>query len=109
MSRLYGPAALPGRCHGSALGTGRRTGLGCKPARFPGAVIEIMRFRLVEGADVAGFRAADARLQTAFAYQQPGLLRRTTARSSDGGWVVIDIWRAAADADACEARWSADP
>jgi hypothetical protein len=72
-------------------------------------VIEIMRFRLVEGADVAGFRAADSRLQTAFAYQQPGLLRRTTARSSDGGWVVIDIWRAAADADACEARWSADP
>ena len=68
-----------------------------------------MRFRLVEGADVAGFRAADARLQTAFAYQQPGLLRRTTARSRDGGWVVIDIWRAAADADACEARWSDDP
>jgi hypothetical protein len=72
-------------------------------------VIEIMRFRLSPGSDEAEFLAADRRLQQEFAYHQPGLLRRTTARGTDGGWVVIDLWRSAADADACAARWDSDP
>jgi hypothetical protein len=72
-------------------------------------VIEIMRFRLLPGAAEEAFLAADRRLQQEFAYQQPGLLRRTTARGDDGGWIVIDLWRSAADADACDARWEHDP
>lgn len=72
-------------------------------------MIEIMRFRLADGRDEADFLAADRRLQEEFAYQQPGLLRRTTARAEDGGWVVIDLWRSATDADACAARWERDP
>ena len=71
-------------------------------------VIEIMRFRLPPGADEAAFLAADRRVQQDFACQQPGLLRRTTARGEDGGWIVIDVWRSAADADACDARWEHD-
>jgi hypothetical protein len=73
------------------------------------AVIEIMRFRLVPGGDEAAFLAADRRVQEDFAYQQPGLVRRTTARGDDGGWIVIDLWRSAADARACDARWEHDP
>ncbi|HET9075621.1 MAG TPA: hypothetical protein VFN68_01700 [Acidimicrobiales bacterium] len=72
-------------------------------------MIEITRFRLADGADEAGFLVADARLQSEFAYQQAGLMRRTTARSGDGEWVVIDIWRSAADAEACDGRWDSDP
>jgi hypothetical protein len=72
-------------------------------------VIEVMRFRLRPGTDEASFREADARLQTAFAYHQPGLARRTTARSDDGEWIVIDLWRSVADAEACAARWDGDP
>jgi hypothetical protein len=72
-------------------------------------VIEIMRFRLPPGAAEEDFLAADRRVQEEFAYQQPGLLRRTTARGDDGGWIVIDLWRSAADADACDARWEDDP
>jgi len=68
-----------------------------------------MRFRLAPGISEADFLAADRRLQHEFAYQQPGLLRRTTARGEDGGWVVIDLWRSAADADACASRWDSDP
>jgi hypothetical protein len=71
-------------------------------------VIEIMRFRLPPGADEAAFLAADRRVQQDFACQQPGLFRRTTARGEDGGWIVIDVWRSAADADACDARWEHD-
>ena len=68
-----------------------------------------MRFRLPAGADEAAFLAADRRVQQEFAYHQPGLLRRTIARGQDGGWIVVDLWRSAADADACDARWESDP
>ena len=67
-----------------------------------------MRFRLLADADEAAFLTADRRVQQDFAYQQPGLLRRTTARAEDGGWIVIDLWRSAGDADACDARWEHD-
>jgi len=68
-----------------------------------------MRFRLADGVEESAFLAADKELQEEFAYRQPGLLRRTTAKGDDGRWIVIDLWRSAADADACEARWDADP
>jgi hypothetical protein len=78
----------------------------------PMAVIETMTFRLAAGADEGAFLAADTRLQTDFAYQQPGLMRRTTARGVDdraGEWIVVDLWRSADDADACARRWDDDP
>jgi len=71
-------------------------------------VIEILRFKLAPGVAEAAFLAADKRLQSDFAYQQPGLLRRTTARGAEGEWVVIDLWRTGADADRCDARWAED-
>jgi hypothetical protein len=72
-------------------------------------VIEIMTFRLRSADDEAAFMEADRRVQSEFAYHQPGLLRRTTARSEDGQWIVIDLWQSAAAADACDERWSSDP
>jgi hypothetical protein len=72
-------------------------------------VIEIFRFRLAAGKDEDEFIQADKALQEDFAYQQPGLLRRTTAKADDDTWMVIDLWASAGDADACEARWAADP
>jgi hypothetical protein len=76
------------------------------------AVIETMTFRLVDGTDDDVFLAVDKRLQSDFAYQQPGLARRTTARGQGdrtGEWIVIDLWRSAEDADAAAARWDEDP
>ncbi len=72
-------------------------------------MIEILSFRLAEGASEEEFLRADKAVQEDFAYQQPGLLRRTTARGADGAWAVIDLWASAAAADACESRWGADP
>jgi hypothetical protein len=71
-------------------------------------VIEILRFKLAPGVDDADFVAADKRLQAEFAYQQPGLLRRTTARGAEGEWVVIDLWHSWADADRCDGVWGQD-
>lgn len=76
------------------------------------ALIETMTFRLLDGVDDAAFLAVDKRLQPEFAYQQPGLVRRTTARGQGAEaeqWIVIDLWRSAEDADACATRWDADP
>jgi hypothetical protein len=76
------------------------------------AVIETMTFRLADGADDAAFLAVDKRLQSEFAYQQPGLVRRTAARGQGdrtGEWIVIDLWRSPEDADAAAARWEDDP
>ena len=78
-------------------------------AVYASAVIEIMRFRLPPGADETAFLAADRSVQDEFASRQPGLLSRTTARGEDGSWIVIDLWRSAADADACDVRWERDP
>ncbi len=72
-------------------------------------MITILTFRLTAGADEADFVAADKRLQAEFAYQQPGLMRRTTARGEDGEWVIVDVWRSAEDHDRCEAIWGQDP
>jgi len=72
-------------------------------------VIEILRFELVPGADEAAFCDADKLVQAEFAYQQPGLVRRTTARGDDGRWVVIDLWHSAEAAEAGNARWGKDP
>lgn len=72
-------------------------------------VVEIMTFRLRPGAPEAEFLAADGRVQTEFAYQQAGMVRRTTARGADGDWVVVDLWRSAPDADACLDGWHRDP
>ncbi len=72
-------------------------------------MIEIRTFRLVPGADVSAFAEADRRVQTDFAYRQAGLLRRTVARHDDGSWIVIALWRTAADADGADGRWDSDP
>jgi heme-degrading monooxygenase HmoA len=70
-------------------------------------MIEIVTFRLREGVDPDAFRTFDERLQTEFFYQQPGLERRTTARSADGTYACITHWGSEADAEAAAAKSTA--
>jgi hypothetical protein len=72
-------------------------------------MIDVMRFRLGAGADDKGFREADRRVQTEVAYLEPGLVRRTTARSGGGEWIVLEIWHSEDDADAASAHRSGHP
>lgn len=72
-------------------------------------MIEILRFRLSDGANEEAFLSADKDVQSEFAYQQTGLVRRTTARGEQGEWVVVDLWRSVEDAEACSAKWGKDP
>jgi hypothetical protein len=60
--------------------------------------IVVWTFRLKDGIDEDAFLAANERLQTEFVYQQPGFVRRTTARGKDGEWLVIGVWSSRAEA-----------
>lgn len=72
-------------------------------------VIEIMTFRLRDQVARSDFLLADRRVQTEFAYRQPGMLRRTTGRDQDGNWVVVDLWESASAADDCLPGWHHHP
>lgn len=54
--------------------------------------IVIWTFHLKDGVGEDEFLAANERMQTEFVYQQPGFVRRTTARGVDGEWLVIGVW-----------------
>ena len=56
------------------------------------ALIEIMTFRLLPGTNDELFIAADALVQSDFAYQQLGIVRRTIARADDETWLIHTIW-----------------
>ena len=55
------------------------------------SIVEITTFRLAEGVTDASFLALDRRLQTELVPNQPGFLRRTTARRGDN-WLVVTLW-----------------
>ncbi len=67
-------------------------------------MIDVVTFRLIDGADPEAFRKLDDRLQTEFFYHQPGLIRRTTAVAADGTWISISHWNSAADIEAADAK-----
>ena len=75
----------------------------------PRAVIEIMVFRLKEGVDDNVFLEADETFRTSFLYRQKGLARATTARGSDGAWLLLTIWSRADAAETAAAAAQDDP
>lgn len=71
-------------------------------------VIEISTFRLAGGTDESAFRDVDGRVQVEFAYQQPGLLRRTLGRRNDR-WLVLQVWASVDAADAAQVTFDSSP
>ena len=65
------------------------------------SVVETATFRLKAGVDEDAFLASDRRVQTELVPNQPGFVRRTTARR-DGEWVVVTLWASQRDAAAFE-------
>ena len=63
-------------------------------------MIVITTFQLLPDSVEETFLTLDRRVQTELAYHESGLVRRTTARSIGGTWLVIEIWRSEDDADA---------
>ena len=55
------------------------------------SIVEVTTFRLAEGVTDASFLALDRRVQTELVPNQPGFMRRTTARHGDD-WLVVTLW-----------------
>jgi heme-degrading monooxygenase HmoA len=54
-------------------------------------LVETTTFRLAPGSDEQAFLHSDRRVQTELVPNQPGFLRRTTARNDDR-WLVLSLW-----------------
>jgi hypothetical protein len=61
-------------------------------------MIEVSRFRLIDGTSPEDFLERNADYQQHFVYQQVGLLRRTVASGLDDEWIAITWWRSMKDA-----------
>jgi heme-degrading monooxygenase HmoA len=55
------------------------------------SIVEVSTFRLAEGVTDGSFLELDRRVQTELVPNQPGFMRRTTARHGDD-WVVVTLW-----------------
>jgi hypothetical protein len=55
------------------------------------SIVEVTTFRLAEGVTDTSFLALDRRVQTELVPNQPGFMRRTTARHGDD-WLVVTLW-----------------
>lgn len=64
------------------------------------STIVVTTFELADGVTSETFVEADARYQQDVAYQQPGLKRRTTTRSTDdpATWCIVETWGGVANA-----------
>ncbi len=72
------------------------------------SIVEIATFRLADGLTDASFLALDRRVQTELVPNQPGFLRRTTARHGDE-WLVVTLWSSEDAAGAFQRAVEGDP
>ena len=73
------------------------------------AVIELTTFRLADGVAEDAFLEVDDRVRARFLYQQPGIVRATTARGSDGSWALLVVWGSEEAAESAASAAGADP
>jgi hypothetical protein len=66
-------------------------------------VVDVVTFSLRPEADTASFLEADKELQALVSIEGAGFIRRTTARSDDGTWLVVSLWATQPDVDASAA------
>jgi heme-degrading monooxygenase HmoA len=72
------------------------------------SIVEITVFRLRHEVDAPTFLAIDRRVQTEVVPNQPGFLRRTTARR-EADWVLVTLWATEEAAVAFEEVVEGDP
>lgn len=72
-------------------------------------IVELLTFRPRPGTTDDALRAAEARVYEDFAVHQHGIIRRTTARSVDGEWLVVQLWYDLTSAEAAEQAAASHP
>jgi hypothetical protein len=73
------------------------------------ATVEVLHFRMIEGADEQEFIREDERVGNEYTPKQPGFRGRESAKNDQGDWVVIVHWDDAQSAQASMERFPNDP
>lgn len=68
------------------------------PNLTPPYAIELVNYKLVDGADVEAFLALCRQTGEEFTAQQPGFLHREIGVDDDGTWLIAATWKTADDA-----------
>lgn len=64
----------------------------------PPYALELVNYRLNDGADPEAFLAINRRVGQEFTSTQPGFLHREIGQSDDGTWLIAVFWKTAEDA-----------
>jgi heme-degrading monooxygenase HmoA len=72
------------------------------------SIVEVTTFRLAEGVTDSSFLELDRRVQTELVPNQPGFMRRTTARHGED-WLVVTLWSSEEAAAAYERAAEGQP
>lgn len=72
-------------------------------------IVELLTFRPRAGVSDDELLAAESRACQEFTHLQPGIVRRMTAVSEDGEWLVVQLWADEASADAATTAAASDP
>jgi hypothetical protein len=73
------------------------------------ATVEVIHFRMREGADEQEFIREDERVGREYTPYQPGFVSRESAKNDQGDWVVIVHWDNAENAEASMEKFPDDP
>jgi hypothetical protein len=73
------------------------------------ATVEVIHFRMQEGANEQEFIREDERVGREYTPYQPGFISRESAKNDEGDWVVIVHWESAEDAEASMQKFPNDP
>ena len=73
------------------------------------ATVEVIYFRMREGADEQEFIREDERVGRVYTPYQPGFVSRESAKNDQGDWVVIVHWDNAENAEASMEKFPDDP
>ncbi|HYZ05642.1 MAG TPA: hypothetical protein VE568_02900 [Rubrobacter sp.] len=73
------------------------------------ATVEVIHFRMVEGADEEELIREDERVGREYTPKQPGFRNRESAKNDQGDWVVIVHWDDTQSAKASMEKFLNDP
>lgn len=71
--------------------------------------VEVIHFRMIDGADEKEFIREDARVGHEYTPKQPGFVSRQSAKNDKGDWTVIVHWEDPESAEASMQLFPNDP
>ncbi|MEO1218545.1 MAG: hypothetical protein AAFY45_33755 [Bacteroidota bacterium] len=72
-------------------------------------IMEVTTFKINSEVDPATFAERDARVESDFASNQPGFIKRQSGLDEEGNYAVVVFWESISDAEASMGKFMGDP